>query len=208
MGDYELNNYDVKVMADLCNTNLGVTYKIEPDSMLFEALGGQSINISIEVGSYMDSVLQILLNIKMIFGKEHLTKDEHGEGKRFSQQIRSMKSTIGEKRNGLNGSKLAQPNVAKDEGNSDNDQEVFEEKSLSESLEMNQGEYQGSGHFQDEWSRELEAAKKLSFSGMQKSSKVSGNNFIGSIDITGGRLIAGWSCKDIMIILYYDFMIC
>jgi hypothetical protein len=167
-------------MGDLCNTNCGVTYKIEPDSMLFQALGGQSLNISMEVASYMDSKLQILLNIKMIFGEKHLTKDEGGESKRFSQHIRSMISNIGENRNGLTGSKLPQSNFPKFGGNSDTEQEVLEEKSLSESLEMNQGEYHGHVNVQDEWSRELEAAKKLSMSMMQICSKVSDKISIGA----------------------------
>lgn len=167
-------------MGDLCNTNCGVTYKIEPDSMLYKALGGQSLNISMEVASYMDSKLQILLNIKMIFGEKHLTKDEGGEGKRFSQNLRSMTSNLGESRNGITGSKLAQSNIHKFGGNSDTEQEMLEEKSLSESMEMNQGEYQGHVNVQDEWSRELEIAKKLSMSMKQLTSKVPDKSSMGS----------------------------
>jgi hypothetical protein len=167
-------------MGDLCNTNCGVNYKIEPDSMLYKALGGQSLNISMEVASYMDSKLQILLNIKMIFGEKHLSKDDGGESKRFSQQLRSMTSNLGQSRNGITGSKLAQSNIHKIGGNSDSEQEVFEEKCLSESLEMNQGEYQGHVDVQDEWTRELEIAKKLSMSMMQMTPKVSDKSSMGA----------------------------
>ena len=128
----------------------------------------------------MDSKLQILLNIKMIFGEKHLTKDDCGEGKRFSQQLRSMTSNLGHSGNGITGSKLAQSNIHKFGGNSDSEQEVLEEKCLSESLEMNQGEYQGHVNVQDEWTRELEIAKKLSMSMMQMTTKVSDKSSMGA----------------------------
>lgn len=61
--DY-LTDEELTSISDLINPNSGVNYEIKKNSMFYEICGDSLVNIYIEVKSYLDKKLQILLYIK------------------------------------------------------------------------------------------------------------------------------------------------
>ena len=94
--EYEIDNEDMQIIIDLCNINIGYNYKIDEKSLLYKTLGSQSLNVSVEVGSFMDMKLQILLNIKLIFNDGMGTINEvkrlsHSHIKKSSSSVTNNK---------------------------------------------------------------------------------------------------------------------
>ena len=147
----ELNNDDCIILSELCNLQIGVNYRIERDSMLYKTLGSQSLNISVEVHSYLDKRLQVLLNIKLIFNESNFAQKEKGGDRGYAQKILSLKTRISVAMDSESVERIVNEKDAKEE-------------LLSDSLETHTGDGDdpGEGNGSNDFKRDLAKSRRFS----------------------------------------------